>query len=70
MTFWESVKSLFDGTKRSLVLFGSVLIVGSIIAVVIGDRYGSFYLGLIGIVILPFLAIRILPTGRRDKPRR
>jgi hypothetical protein len=70
MNLRETLKSMFDRRDPSLLVFWMLVILGSILAVVVGNRYGSFYGGVIGIVILPLVAVRIIRGSRSGKHRR
>jgi len=69
MTFWQTFRSLFRRGHGSSALFWVVLIGGSVAAVTIGDLYGTFYWGIIGLVIIPFVATRLLLGNRRRKTK-
>jgi cytochrome b len=65
MTFWQAFLGVFNRRSWDLVILILVLVGGSVLAVVVGDRYGSAAGGAVGVIILPLVLIRLPRTRRR-----
>jgi len=67
MTFWQAFANLFRRKSWDLILLIVVLVVGSIAAVVIGDRYGTWAWGAVGIIALPIAVARVPRSHSRHR---
>jgi hypothetical protein len=68
VNFLTAFRSLFDRRFLDLLLFLVVLIGGSVVAVQVGNKFGSLWGGVVGIAILPLAIVR-LPGTRRQRPK-
>jgi hypothetical protein len=69
MTFWQAFLDLFTRRSWDRILLILALVGGSAAAVVIGDRYGTWAGGAVGIVILPIVIARLPRTRGRHSGR-
>ena len=71
MTFWQAFANLFSRKPWDVILLVVVLVGGSTAAVVIGDRYGTWAWGAVGIILLPLVVAKVPRShGRHRGPSR
>lgn len=68
VSFLTAFRSLFDRRFLHLLLFLVVLIGGAVVAVQVGNKFGSLWGGVGGIMILPLAIVR-LPGSRKRNPK-